>query len=69
MANEKGRAGLGSQGEHILALFENTVILALWAAPATPATLKSMDREMLSQSVREGSVGGSRGERTGNKQN
>ena len=69
MTNEKGRAGLLQQGEHILTLFGNAVIIALWAALASPATFDDVDGKMLGQSAREGSVVGSHGECAGNNQN
>src|SRR5258708_13679486 len=69
MTNEKGRAGLLLQSEHILALFRHAVIIALWAALTSPATLDDVDRKMLGQSAREGSVVGSHEEGAGNNQN
>ena len=68
MANEQGRAGRGSQGEYILTLLENTVIIALWTAQTSPATFNDVDGKMLGQSTREGSVVGSHGECAGNNQ-
>ena len=43
VANEQGRAGLGSQGEHILTLFDDAVIITLRAALASPATFDGVD--------------------------
>jgi len=56
VANEQGCAGLLQQGEHILTLFGNAVIIALWAALASPSAFDDVDGKMLGQSAREGSV-------------
>src|SRR6266851_1196800 len=69
VANEQRRAGRGSQGEHILTLFDDAVIITLRAALASSATLDGVDHKMLSQDAREGGVVGCHGEDAGKNQN
>jgi hypothetical protein len=52
VANEKRRASLSLQGEHILTLFDDAVIITLRAALASSAALNGVDRKMLSQGAR-----------------
>src|ERR1051326_4534499 len=49
MTNEQGRAGLLLQGDHILTLFADAVIIALWTAQASSAPLDDVNRKMLAQ--------------------
>src|SRR5205085_3909452 len=58
VANHKGCVRLGSQGEHIFALFGDAVVMALWATLASPASLDGVNRKMLGQGAREGCVVG-----------
>jgi hypothetical protein len=69
VANEQGRAGLGSQGEHILTLFDDAVIIPLRAALASSATLNGVDRKMLSQGACEGGEVARHGKDAGNNKN
>src|SRR5262249_55899144 len=62
-------AGLLLQGEHILTFFDHAVIITLWAAPPSPATLDDVDGKMLGQGASEGSVVGSHRECAGNNNN
>src|SRR5438876_3302693 len=64
VTNQKGRAGLLLQSEHIFALFDHAVIITLWTALASPATLDSVDRKLFGQGAREGGVVGVHGEGT-----
>jgi len=69
VTNEEGRARLSLQREHVLTLFDDAVIVTLRAALASSAALDGVDRKMLGQGAREGSVVGSHGEDAGNHKN
>jgi hypothetical protein len=69
VTNEEGRARLSLQREHVLTLFDDAVIVTLRAALASSAALDGVDRKMLGQGARGGSVVGSHGEDAGNHKN
>ena len=69
VADEQRRASLGSQGEYILTLLDDAVIITLRAALTSSAALDGVDGKVFGQGACEGGIVGSHGEDAGNDQN
>jgi hypothetical protein len=69
VANEQGGARLGLQGEHVLTLFDDAVVITLRAARASSPALDGVDRKMLRQGARECGVVNSHRKYTRDDQN